>query len=598
MIFATPLGLLALLAIPAIIVIHLFRRRFPPRPVAGLFLWQTIRQTPEGGGKVSRLPITTSLILECLAALAFALVLAGARCSPAGVSEHLVVLLDDSASMSAANARGESARDRGVRRVLAELERLGPRARVTLIRSGDRPAVIAGPAAVALEAPTALEQWRPQAAGHSLATGIRLARELAGRTAKLMVVSDAPLEPAFEGGLSVSTGEPLANVGITAAHRTLVPEDGRGIVSLTLANYSNEGTRRRLTIAAGGKEIAARDLEIPNGVSSLTLPLPTGLPIVHVALSDDALPRDNAVVLAEPRPQIVAVENRIRGSRGREALAKALAALSGVTTVESGHLAFVDAADLEKPPAPGAWRVGFGEPPAAWRAPGAVSDLVGPFVLEKRHALLQGVTLGGVVWTGAMPVAPAAIRPVASSGDRTLIGTSATTASGDESILVNLDLDRTNLIRAPDWPILISNIVEMRRVRLPGPERWNYRVGEWVRVRLARQPQAPLRFRCGAVERTLPASRELEFAAPSPGGTLEILEGDQVILALGVNFLDESEPDLRARRTLDNGAFHNAAPARFESGPGSDPLFWVLLFTGGAALLLNWCLPSLRPRRA
>jgi len=46
MIFATPWGLLALLAIPGIVAIHLFRRRFPVRPVAGLFLWQVVRQTP------------------------------------------------------------------------------------------------------------------------------------------------------------------------------------------------------------------------------------------------------------------------------------------------------------------------------------------------------------------------------------------------------------------------------------------------------------------------------------------------------------------------------------------------------------------------
>src|SRR5688572_9365560 len=125
MIFTAPLGLLALLAIPAIVAIHLFRRRFPVRPVAGLFLWQIGRQTPEGGGKISRLPITTSLILECLAALALALILAGARLSSASVTAHLVVLLDDSASMAAVNARGESTRDRAVRRVNEELQRLG-----------------------------------------------------------------------------------------------------------------------------------------------------------------------------------------------------------------------------------------------------------------------------------------------------------------------------------------------------------------------------------------------------------------------------------------------------------------------------------------
>ena len=47
---------------------------------------------------------------------------------------------------------------------------------------------------------------------------------------------------------------------------------------------------------------------------------------------------------------------------------------------------------------------------------------------------------------------------------------------------------------------------------------WNYRIGEWVRVRLGRTPQKPVRFRCGSVERTLPAGDRLEFVAPSPGG--------------------------------------------------------------------------------
>ena len=110
MTFVTPLGLLALLAIPAIVAIHLFRRRFTPRPVAGLFLWRTVQQTPVEGRRIDRLPITPSLILECLAALALALILAGARVSTDDIDQHLVVLLDDSASMSAVNARGESAR--------------------------------------------------------------------------------------------------------------------------------------------------------------------------------------------------------------------------------------------------------------------------------------------------------------------------------------------------------------------------------------------------------------------------------------------------------------------------------------------------------
>jgi hypothetical protein len=466
---------------------------------------------------------------------------------------------------------------------------------VTLVRSGDRPSVLLGPAALATETTAALAQWRPEAASHSLAMGLRLARELAGQTGTLLVVSDVPPpDGEVAGGLWVSVGQPLQNVGITDAHRTLSPDEGRGTVSLTLVNHSGDAARRRLSITASGKEIAARDLEIPAGASSLTLPLPAGLPLVEVALSRDALARDDAVILAEPRPQIVGVDNRLPEGRGHEALSRALDAVHGVTRAETAHLAFIDAAELQQPSAPGTWRVAFGPPPPAWRASGDPQDFVGPFVLEKRHPLLLGVTLAGVVWPGATPLAAAATHPVVSAGNQGLIGLS-TPGGTDPTILFNLDLARTNLIRSPDWPILISNVVEMRRQRLPGPERWNYRIGEWVRVRLGREPTSTLRFRSGDTERTLPAGGDVEFMAPSPGGRLEILEGDQVLFELGVNFLDEAEPDLRKQQSRDVGSLADRPGAQLESGPASDPLFWILLAIGATAVLVNWCL--LAPRR-
>lgn len=597
MIFATPLGLLALLAIPAIVAIHLFRRRFPVRPVAGLFLWGVVRQTPEGGGRVTKLPITRSLILECLAALALALILAGARIAPSGVNQHLVVLLDDSASMAAAGPGGESARDRAVRRVLAELEEMPTGARITLVRSGDRPAILAGPAAYLVEAKPALDAWVPEAPHHSMALGLRLALELAGQSGTVMVMSDMPAvargEPAFQGGVWVALGDPVENVGITAAQRTLVPEDGQGVVTLSLASNASAPATRRLTVHAGDTEVLARELAVPSGSSSTTVAIPAGLPSVRVALSDDGLRRDDAVMLAEPRARIVAIDNQLPEGRGRDAVARALDALSGVTRSASndGHLAFVDAATLAQPSSAERWRVGIGRAPAAWQTTGEPRDFIGPFVLEKRHPLLQGMTLGGVVWTGATPVPAAWVRPILSTGDQLLAGIVTGAASpGSTAVHLNLDLERTNLVRSPDWPILISNLVEMRRQQLPGPERWNYRTGEWIRVRLDRDPKAQLRFRCGPVERTLPAGRLIEFIAPSPGGLLQILDGDEVLFELGVNFLDETETALRDRSTGETGEAGDVTGLRAETSATSDPLFWILLAIAAAAILANWML--------
>ena len=208
------------------------------------------------------------------------------------------------------------------------------------------------------------------------------------------------------------------------------------------------------------------------------------------------------------------------------------------------------------------------------------------------------MTLNGVVWAGARPLASGVVRPVASAGDQVLIGEIAAAARVDAAFLVNLDLDRTNLIRSPDWPILVSNLVEMRRQALPGPERWNYRIGEWVRVRLGRDPKGLLRFRCGGIERDLPAGRLVEFVAPSPGGLLQLLEGDEVLFELGINFLDEREADLRRQTTAEAGTLTEATGFRGESGPSSDPLFWLLLGIGGAALVANWWVLSPARRSA
>jgi hypothetical protein len=100
----------------------------------------------------------------------------------------------------------------------------------------------------------------------------------------------------------------------------------------------------------------------------------------------------------------------------------------------------------------------------------------------------------------------------------------------------------------------------------------------------------------GTFERDLPITRLVEFVAPAPGGLAQILEGDQVRYEIGINPLDEPEGDLRQARTETIGKFDPAGNTRaIESGPGFDPLFWLLLAAGAAAMLGNWWLLSPRP---
>jgi hypothetical protein len=101
--FVTPLGFLAFLSLPLILLLHLFRRRQRRVTVSSLALWRFLRPQVRGP-QPRRIPITWVLLLDLLAATLFALALAGPQVIlpevPAGAS-HVVVVLDVSTSMLA-----------------------------------------------------------------------------------------------------------------------------------------------------------------------------------------------------------------------------------------------------------------------------------------------------------------------------------------------------------------------------------------------------------------------------------------------------------------------------------------------------------------
>ena len=67
MTFLFPLGLLALLTIPIIIVLHLLRERRRRIAVPSLLHWQNLPRRPEGE-RIRRLPLTLLLLLHLLVA--------------------------------------------------------------------------------------------------------------------------------------------------------------------------------------------------------------------------------------------------------------------------------------------------------------------------------------------------------------------------------------------------------------------------------------------------------------------------------------------------------------------------------------------------
>ena len=597
--FLFPLGLLALLGVPAVLAIHLFRRRFRPRKVSALFLWHDDEDHAISGRRREPLRTTPSLWLELLAALLFALAFAGPRACGAGKAEHLVVVLDASASMSA-ELDGTSLAERARDEIDARIGELAAQGRVTIITSGARPTLLVGPAAFRAEARGALDNYAPAAPRHELAPAVALARQLAG-DAEVVVVTDHWHPDRFPEEVElISVGRPGENVAISHAVRT-PPRDGEpGRALITLAAFTAAPRRVEMVVRAIGEantgpELIRRSVPLdPDGREHLAFDLPAdaGAGAVEVTIESDALAIDDRVVLAAAPSRTVRIASTLELPFARalglatgsaaSTLDRLLAALSDCVEVAdpaAAHLVFA----REVLDAPGLWTLAFAT------GGGEREDLIGPFLAEKHHRFLEGLTLEGIVWS-IDPDLHLAGAPLVSAGDTPIL---TEASSGSRHVLaINLDPARSSLPRSPDWPILLSNLVEARRDAMLGPVQSNLAIGESYVHRLAhedaqediQQTVFHVRALDGDESWEVPARATLVVDGIEKPGLYAVERDGAELARFGVGFADPAESDLRAMRAGDNSRERERA----QLASGLNPLQVLLLLGALVALLADW----------
>lgn len=549
MTIATPLGLLGLLAVPVLVGLYLLRRRSAPRRVSALFLWRSTNDTREAGPHVERLRRELSLALELVAVLAATALLAGIRWG--GVSgEHVVVVLDGSLSMS---ARGVLEPARSLAR-----ERVGEGATCTVLETGERPRVLAGPAGTTDSCESALDRWRPVKPTHAAAATLALAKELAAGASVLFVTDAKPEAPPGEGIELVALGRAQSNAGIVAATRT--DEGTKASVLLRVANFSKDAAALPVELSSPdeGRVLATQQVSLGPGESVSVKLEASGAGRLRVKLPSDALPVDDVVDLlpANRRPVRLRVDDVAPAVR--DAVARFVAASSDVVVEAPADLVIAAKAA-------GPWSLRVGVEGAADRT------WVGPFFGERQHPLLEDVRLDGVVWS-AGPNPPG--RPLVTTGDRVLVSE----AEGPVFHL-NVDLARSSLSRALAWPVLLGNLVELRRSELPGAVPANVPAGE--SVTLHADASARWSVKSDAFARVLqPGANTLEALEP---GLHAVSRDDEVVARFSVLALDAGESDLRTRSAGVIGTRKLGA-----SDEESSTFPRILLLVVLAALLVDW----------
>jgi len=522
-----PWGLVAVLSIPALVAIYFLIGRSRRQVVSALFLWENQKPSPRGGKRFERLSTPLLFFLELLALLLLALaaILPQLRSSSARVP--LVVVLDNSFSMKAgsqdsARARAEAA--------LGDAVRSGDFAPIHLVLAGRETRLAAESVTDTAMLTDRLASWNNTDSEADLGQGIALARELGGAEARIWVLTDRAPEAAPASGTLKwqAFGQKRGNRAIVNASRGF--DDDGAWCQLEIANLDQQPAAVTLQLKEAGP-LATRSLQLGAGETRrLVLALPAGNSLVRLELEEeDALDIDNRVSLLAPSRRPVAVKTDFVDPELADLVAGALAISDRVTaTTATPDLIITDrpgTVDSE------AWRFTID-------SSGETRPLAGPFVLNRRHPLCDGLSLGGTVW-GASRRPFSQDLPVITAGDDGLL----TEQRQGDTVLLTLFFDPklSTFQRTPAWPILFWNLIEWRGGQKPGLENPNLRIGTTSLLKLADAGELQIEAPDGSSRTLTPTGRSVLLSGEAVG-LYKVHSANPERFA--VNALDVDESDL------------------------------------------------------
>src|SRR6476646_2944506 len=269
--FTTPLALLGLLFIPAVVAMYLLKLRRDETIVPSTLLWSRLVADVEANAPWQKLRRSLLLLLQLLLVATLALLAARPFLErPAGLARDVVLVLDTSASMAATDITPD-------RLTAAKAAAIGA---LHDLPTGGKVSVIAADrsARIVVNETTDLGRVRQALDGIAVSSGrgdlgdaLELAGKLAARSgdAQILVATDGALATPIAAGTTVPAkvtvlpvGRERKNQAIVALAVRTAPSAVTRSVFVSVANLDFERAARRLEVWGDGGLIEVRDLQL------------------------------------------------------------------------------------------------------------------------------------------------------------------------------------------------------------------------------------------------------------------------------------------------------------------------------------------------
>jgi hypothetical protein len=313
--FASPLALLGLLFVPAVVAMYLLRLRRTETVVPSTLLWQRLAADVEANAPWQRLRRSLLFLLQLLLVAILALLAARPFVErPAGLARDIVLIVDTSASMAATDvAPDRLAAARAA--ALEALKDLPAGGKVSVIEAGRTARIVTSGTSDLGRIRQAIEAIRPSSSRGDLADALALAQQLAVQSgdAEVLVATDAalavPPTTRIDAPIRVlRVGDPKGsrNQAIVALAVRTAPSSVSRSVFISVANLDLETARRRIEVWGDDHLVEARavtiDAQSRSDVIVDDVPGDVGVIDVRLVSADEAT--------TSARPDLLATDDR------------------------------------------------------------------------------------------------------------------------------------------------------------------------------------------------------------------------------------------------------------------------------------------------
>lgn len=579
--FANPLGLLSLLAIPAILTIHFLQRKSITIPISTLFLLERTQREAVSGRRFERLIPSVPLWMQLLAVLLIAWLLSEPRFQKENSVQRVAIVMDASASMQVFKKDAIAA----LKSKLPGLQGSASSMEIVLLSAlpgTDR--IYSGNSTEEMIA--ALEKFSPDAGVTDPSYALRLARSIISNEGILIYLTDTPLEKLPYEAQLISVGRPVENVGFTGVSF----ENTQGALTFRaiVRNYGSSPASRTWSLVTKNGRSEPREFDIkPSAFTTIQAAFPENSEQVRLELSSDEFSLDNVLPMVAPQPKelklFAATSPAFRDLS--EKLLRSLAATSASNDAAESDLVITSYDPLD-PVVPQSNAILFVEDPSS------AGKYLSGGILAEAHPLMDGIN-----WQALLVRETLELPRVAS--DRVLLWQEKRPLiflreeSGKSILCFNFDLRLSNATQQPAFIVLLHRFAETLRDKKIAPQKLNLETGQPIQITSA----ADIPLMVSAVD---PAGNSIKppaaGIAPTTPGFITMKQGEKILLEAATQFADTREADLSKTAPAEIESFTNKASLQNHTTP--DPLMrlWILILL--LALIVAWYFSNGKQRNA